>query len=234
MTPSPLWALALSLGAYAAAMALWRRGGGQPLLNPTLLAIILVAAVLVMTGRDLAAYQRDAAPVTLLLGPAVVALAVPIYRHAEILRVRAGLLAAALVFGSMATIGATLAIAAWLGAGPGTLLSLAPKSATAAVSMAISAQTGGVAALTAVVAILAGITGAVAGPPLLNALGIHDPLARGFGIGLASHGIGTARAFQEGEATGTAAGLAMGLNAVLTAVLVPLLLAVLRLSPHPQ
>lgn len=229
MTPSPLWALALTFGAYAAAMALWRRGARHPLLNPTLLSIMLIAVVLLATGHELAAYQRDAAPVTLLLGPAVVALAVPIHRHAEALRARAGVLVTALAVGSMSTIGATLVIAACLGAGPETLLSLAPKSATAAVAMAVSLQTGGVAALTAVVAILAGITGAVAGPPLLNALGIRDPLARGFGIGLASHGIGAARAFQEGEATGTAAGLAMGLNAILTAVLVPLLLAWLRL-----
>ena len=232
MTPPPLWAMALTFGAYAVALALWRRGARQPLLNPTLLAILLVAALLLATGGDLATYQRDAAPVTLLLGPAVVALAVPIHRHADLLRARAGVLAGALAVGSMTTIVATLAIAAWLGAGPGTLLSLAPKSATAAVSMAISAQTGGVAALTGVVTVLAGITGAVAGPALLDALGIRDPLARGFGLGLASHGIGTARAFQEGEATGTAAGLAMGLNAVLTAVLVPLLLALLRLSPQ--
>ena len=229
MTPSPLWALALTFGAYAAAMALWRRGARHPLLNPTLLSIMLITVVLLATGRELTAYQRDAAPVTLLLGPAVVALAVPIYRHAEALRARAGVLVTALVVGSMSTIGATLVIAALLGARSETLLSLAPKSATAAVAMAVSLQTGGVAALTAVVAILAGITGAVVGPPLLDALGIRDPLARGFGVGLASHGIGTARAFQEGEATGTAAGLAMGLNAILTAVLVPLLLAWLRL-----
>jgi predicted murein hydrolase (TIGR00659 family) len=229
MTPSPLWALALTLGAFAAASALWRRAGRPALLNPTLVAILLVAAVLLSGGGDILAYQRDAAPVTLLLGPAVVALAVPIHRQATLLRARAGLLAVALVAGSATTIGATVAIAAWLGAGPSTLLSLAPKSATAAVSMAISEQAGGVAALTAVVTILAGITGAVAGPPLLDALGIRDPVARGFGIGVASHGIGTARAFQDSEAAGTAAGLAMGLNAVLTAALVPVLFALAAL-----
>jgi predicted murein hydrolase (TIGR00659 family) len=231
MSPGPLWALALTLGAFAAASALWRRAGRPALLNPTLVAILLVAAVLLATGGDIAAYQRDASPVTLLLGPAVVALAVPIHRQAALLRARAGPLAAALVVGSCATIGATVALAAWLGAGPATLLSIAPKSATAAVSMAISERAGGIAALTAVVAILAGITGAVAGPPLLDALGIRDPLARGFGIGVASHGIGTARAFQDSEAAGTAAGLAMGLNAVLTAALVPVLLTLIGLAP---
>jgi len=101
----------------------------------------------------------------------------------------------------------------------GAGISLAPKSATAAVAMAVSAETGGIPALTAVVTILAGIAGAVFGPGLLDRLGIADAVARGFGIGLASHGIGTA------------AGLAMGLNAVLTALIVPAVLAVPGLAP---
>lgn len=231
MTAPPLWALALTLGAYATALVAWQRGRRHPLLNPTLLAIILVASVLLAAGMDLAAYQRDASAVHLLLGPAVVALAVPIHRHAALLRARAAALTAALMLGSAATIGATIGIATWLGASPATLLSLAPKSATAAVSMAISAETGGVAALTAVVTIFAGIAGAVAGPTLLDALGIRDPIARGFGIGVASHGIGTARAFQDSDAAGTASGLAMGLNAMLTAVLVPLVLSLAGLAP---
>ncbi|WP_198372327.1 LrgB family protein [Roseomonas rosulenta] len=231
MTPPPLWALALTLAAYAVAMVVWQRGRRHPLLNPTLLAIILVAGVLVTAGVDVFDYQRDAGAVHLLLGPAVVALAVPIHRHAALLRARAATLVAALLLGSAATIAATIGIAAWLGVGSVTLRSLAPKSATTAVSMAISTGIGGGAALTAVVTILAGIAGAVLGPALLDALGIRDPIARGFGIGVASHGIGTARAFQDSEAAGTASGLAMGLNAVLTAALVPLVLALVSLSP---
>jgi predicted murein hydrolase (TIGR00659 family) len=222
VTATPLWPLALTLGAYAAAHFAWARCGKPAALNPTLVAILVVASALLATGADRAEYRAGAQPVHLLLGPAVVALAVPLHRHAALLRARATALLSALAVGSTATILATVALAAWLGAAPATLLSLAPKSATAGVSMAISAQWGGIAALTAVVTILAGITGAVAGPGLLDALGIRDPVARGFGIGVASHGIGTARAFQESEAAGTAAGLAMGLNALLTALLAPL------------
>jgi predicted murein hydrolase (TIGR00659 family) len=222
---APLWPLALTLGAYAAAVLLWERQGRPAMLNPTLVAIALVALALLASGADRGAYRAGAQPIHLLLGPAVVALAVPLLRHGALLRARAAALAAALAVGSTATILLTLALAAWLGAGAATLVSLAPKSATTGVSMAISAQWGGIAALTAVVTILAGITGAVAGPALLDALRIQDPVARGFAIGIASHGIGTARAFQESEATGTAAGLAMGLNAVLTALLAPLLIA---------
>ena len=110
---------------------------------------------------------------------------------------------------------------------PADLLSLAPKSATTAVSMAIAAQIGGIPAVTAVMTILNGIAGAIAAPFVLNALRIHDPAARGFGMGLASHGIATARAFQESETTGAFSGLAMALNAVATAVLTPLLVRLL-------
>lgn len=230
-SPGPLLAIVITLGAYAAALALWQRSGRHPVLNPTLVAILIVAGLLLGIGLMPRDYQRDAGPITLLLGPAVVALAVPLHRQWGTIRARARPLAAALLSGSVATCAATLAILAALGAGPTTLVSLAPKSATAAVAMAISTETGGIAALSAIAAILAGITGAVVGPALLDACGIRDPIARGFGIGLASHGIGTARAFQESEAAGTASGLAMGLNAVLTALLVPALLALAPIVP---
>jgi putative effector of murein hydrolase len=219
--------LALTLGAWALAVALWQAAGRHALLNPTLVAIVLVAAALAAIGADIRRYQAETSVIHLLLGPAVVALAVPLWRHLPVIAARAAPLALALVVGAALNCLVALGLLAALGGTAVTLVSLAPKSATAAVAMAVSAGTGGIAALTAVVTILAGIVGAVFGPALLDCLGIADPVARGFGIGLASHGIGTARAFQESEAAGTAAGLAMGLNAVLTALLVP---AVLRLA----
>jgi predicted murein hydrolase (TIGR00659 family) len=230
---APLAALALTLAAYAAAVALWQRAGRPSLLNPTLVAIALVAAVLLVLGLDLHAYQRGAGPIHLLLGPAVIALAVPLHRQAATIGARAGALGFALVVGAVVNCLVTLAILAALGAGAVTLISLAPKSATAAVAMAVSAEAGGLPPLTAVVTILAGIAGAVLGPAVLDRAGLRDPIARGFGIGLASHGIGTARAFQESEAAGTAAGLAMGLNAVFTALLVPVVIRLAQL-PTPQ
>ena len=110
-----------------------------------------------------------------------------------------------------------------LGASPSSLLSLAPKSATAPVAMGIVEKLGGIPSLTAAVVILTGITGAVGAPWVLDRLGIREPAVRGFAMGLVSHGIGTARAFQESEQTGAFAGLGMGLNALMTALLVPLL-----------
>ena len=103
------------------------------------------------------------------------------------------------------------------------LVALAPKSVTAGIAMGISEGLGGAPALTAVLVIATGLIGAVMVTPLMNALGIRDYAARGFAVGLASHGIGTARAFSVDPVAGTFAGIAMGLNALLSAVLVPLI-----------
>ena len=104
------------------------------------------------------------------------------------------------------------------------LISLAPKSVTAGVAMAVSETLGGAPPLTAVLVIATGILGAIVVTPLMNALKIHDYAARGFAVGLASHGIGTARAFAVDPVAGVFAGVAMGLNAVVTPAIIPALL----------
>ncbi len=229
LSHQPAFALLLTLAAYAAAVVLQRIGKRHALLNPTLLAIGVVVSVLLILHIDYKTYFAGAQPVHVLLGPAVVALAVPLHRHIGLFRKRAGLLLTALGIGSLTAITSSVAVGEWLGVSRSALLSVAPKSATTAVSMAISMQIGGFPALTAALTIFAGILGAVFAGWVLNAMRIHDPVARGFGMGLASHGIATARAFQENETTGTFAGLAMGLNAVATAILAPL---VVRLLVH--
>lgn len=219
-----LFPLLLTLGAYAAAVAVQRAGRRSALLNPTLLAIACVVPVLWFMKVDYGDYFAAAQPVHFLLGPAVVALAIPLYRHAGLVRERAFDLLAGLAVGSCTGVATGLAVAWWCGVSRAGLLSVAPKSATTAVSMAVSAQIGGIPSVTAVLTITAGITGAVAASYLLNALRIRDPAVRGFSMGLASHGIATARAFQESDTAGTFAGLAMGLNAIATAILVPIML----------
>jgi predicted murein hydrolase (TIGR00659 family) len=197
------------------------------LLNPTLLAIAMVVAVLTLLHIDYRSYLAAAQPVHMLLGPAVVALAIPLYRHFGLIRARAVMLLVGLFVGSSGAIASSVMVGRWLGVSHTDLLSLAPKSATAAVSMAVSERIGGLPAETAVLTILAGVTGAILSGYVLNALRIRDPVARGFAMGLASHGIATARAFQESETEGTFAGLAMGLNAIATAVLTPLIVRLL-------
>ena len=151
------------------------------ILNPTLLAVILVVGMLRLMRIDYHAYFAAAQPVHLLLGPAVVALAIPLYRHLGLIREHAFLVASALVVGSLSAIVSDVIVGWCMGATRQDLLSLAPKSATTAVSMAVSAEIGGQPAVTAVLTILTGICGAVfaGGGILLNALRIHDPQPAG-------------------------------------------------------
>jgi predicted murein hydrolase (TIGR00659 family) len=219
---SLLW-LNLTLGAYLLAVAVNQRCNKMPLLNPTLLAIALVVGVLTVTGTPYKRYFDGAQFVHFLLGPAVVAMAVPLYRHTEIIRKSAGALFAGLGIGCLTAILSSVLLAKELGGGRELWLSMAPKSATTAISMAIAEKTGGVPALTAVLTISTGITGACLASYVLRLVGIKEWHARGFAMGLSSHGIATATAFQENEIAGTFASLAMALNGIATAALVPLI-----------
>ena len=188
----------------------------------------MVGLVLMVTRTPYAVYFEGAQFVHFLLGPATVALAIPLYEHRKtVTRVLVPMLAALLV-GSTVALVTCIATAKLLGVPDPILIALAPKSVTASVAMGITSALGGDPTLTAVLVILTGILGAILVTPLLDRLGVKDYRARGFAAGLAAHGIGTARAFQVSEVAGTFAGIAMGLNAFLTAVLVPLALAFLR------
>ena len=191
------------------------------------MAIALVVVVLAATGTSYKRYFDGAQFVHFLLGPAVVAMAVPLYRHTAMIRRSAGALLGALAIGSVTAILSGVLVARGLGSSRELWLSVAPKSATAAISMAISGRIGGVPALTAVLTISTGIAGACLAGYVLRLVGVKEWHARGFAMGLSSHGIATARAFQENEVAGTFAGLAMALNGIATAVLVPLVVELL-------
>ena len=223
LAASPLLHLALTLVAYRAGYFLYRRQRFNPLFNPVLIAIVIVVSILLATGTSYQTYFQGAQFVHFLLGPATVALAVPLYRQVERIR-RSGLaILASLLAGSLTAALSAIGIVWLLGGGRDSIVSIAPKSVTAPVAMGIAEQLGGLPSLTAVLVILTGILGAMLGPPLLNRLGIKDWAARGFAMGVASHGIGTARALQVNEIAGAFAGLGMGLNALATSILVPAL-----------
>jgi predicted murein hydrolase (TIGR00659 family) len=191
------------------------------------MAIALVAVTLLATGTPYRTYFEGAQFVHFLLGPATVALAIPLYRHFAEIKRNAAAIAVSIAAGSLAAIVSALAVGWALGASERTLLSLAPKSVTTPVAMGISESIGGLPSLTAVLVILTGIAGAVFGTYVLNALGLKDWRARGLGMGTAAHGIGTARAFQVNELAGAFSSLAMGLNALATAILVPVVIRLL-------
>jgi predicted murein hydrolase (TIGR00659 family) len=224
----PLLWLVLTLGAYSLAFALFRLGRGNPLLNPVAIAVALIVAILAATGTSYQTYFEGAQFAHFLLGPATVALALPLWRNLATVRRMLVPMAAALLAGCITAILSAVAIAWALGASSATIASLAPKSVTTPIAMAVSERLGGLPSLTAALVILTGIVGAMTVTPVLNVLKITDWRARGFAAGLAAHGIGTARAFQVNQMAGTFAGIAMGLNGLVTALLAPLLLGWLR------
>lgn len=224
LSASPLLWLTATLAAYLAASTIARACHHHPLANPVLIAVAIMAAILTVTETPFATYFEGAQFVHFLLGPATVALAVPLYRHRHVVLKAALPIAAALLAGSITAIVSAVAIAWLFGAPWPVLAAIAPKSVTAAIAMGISRELGGEPSLTATLVITTGVIGAIVVTPLMNALRITDWRARGFAAGLASHGIGTARAFQVKGLAGVFAGIAMALNGLLTALIVPFLM----------
>jgi predicted murein hydrolase (TIGR00659 family) len=224
LAASPLLGLTLTLIAYQGAVWINQRCRSHPLANPVLLAVIALVALLWLTGTPYRTYFDGAQFVHFLLGPATVALAIPLYAQFDKLKRMAGPLLVALLAGSICAAVSAVLVGKLFGASDATLLSLAPKSVTTPIAMGIAEGLGGLPSLTSVLVILTGIVGAVGARYVYAALRIENDAVRGFALGLASHGIGTARAFQVNEQTGAFAALAMGLNGLLTALLLPWLI----------
>lgn len=220
LASEPLAALAATLGAWWLALRAQRLLGGSPLANPVLLAVAGLSALLLLAGADYRAYFQGAQFVHFLLGPATVALAVPLARQWDAVRASpAAVLLGVASGGAVAAL--TGALLAW-GSAP-LAATLAPRAVTAPVAMGVSEALGGLPGLTAVVVICCGVVGASLGPLLLDLLRVRDMRARGLALGTASHGIGTARALSVNAEAGAFSALAMGLNALGTALLLPLL-----------
>ncbi len=224
LSQTPLLWLTATLLAYVAADWMSQTMNRHPLVNPVVISAGLLIALLKLSDTSFETYFEGAQFVHFLLGPATVALAVPLYRNLPKVTSRFLPVLAALLAGSLTAIISTLSIGWALGLPGDILVSLAPKSVTTPIAMGISQQLGGIPTLTAVLVITTGIVGAMMVTPLMNALKIKDFAARGFAVGIASHGIGTARAFQISPLAGTFAGIAMALNGALTAFLVPIIL----------
>jgi predicted murein hydrolase (TIGR00659 family) len=227
LSQTPLLWLTVTLLVYAITDAVSQATQRHPLANPVLHAIWIIAAFLLLTGASYTTYFSGAQFVHFLLGPATVALAVPLYENRKAVISAVLPMLAALVVGCATAIVSVVWLAEAAGLPRAVVLSLAPKSVTAGVAMGISESLGADPALTAVATALTGIMGAIIVTPLMNRMGISDFRARGFAVGLASHGIGTARAFQVDAMAGVFAGIAMSLNALVTSLLVPLAVTLL-------
>ena len=219
----PLFSLALTVSVFVAASWINQRMRGHPLVNPVLLSVGFLMLFLATTNTPYTRYFEGAQFIHFLLGPATVALAVPMFRHFDRIRAAALPILVGIVSGSVAGLVLVVTLAQLFAADASLTASLATKSVTAPVAMAIADHTGAIPSLAAIVAVLAGMTGAAFGPALLNWLGIADPMARGLAMGTASHGQGTARILQESEEAGAISAIAMGLTALIMAGAMPLL-----------
>lgn len=223
----PLFWLTLTIGAYLVGDFCYRRSGMFPLLNPVALGIIIVTAVLLLFGIQYERYFEGAKFIHFLLGPATVSLAFPIYRKWSLISTNAKAILTTVLLGSVFAVLVTYALASLFSLERDIVLSLLPRSVTAPIAMGVAEIIGGIPSLTAIITIVTGIIGAAFGTFTLDLLRVGNMSARGFAIGLASHGIGTARAMSRNETAGVFAAVAMGLSGIVTALLVPLIVYLL-------
>jgi len=221
---TPMLWIVVTLLVYAAARIAWDRTR-LAVLNPAIVSIVAVMIILFATRTPYAQYERGGRVIAFWLGPAVVALGFPLALQLERVRRNFSAITLALLGGAVVGIVVAVFVARALGATPTIVRSLAPRSVTTPIAIAIAARLGGVPALAAVVSIVSGALGGFVGVGLLRLTGIRSRLATGLALGAAAHGLGTARAADEGATEGGAAGLAMGVMGILTALLAPLVIA---------
>jgi predicted murein hydrolase (TIGR00659 family) len=224
----PAFAVGATVCVYWLASELWSRCGRPALLNPVLVATAALGFMIAATGMEYETYFRQAEMLHEALGVVIVLLAVPLFRQFHLISTARAPIACALVCGSVVAVTTALLLPAATGETDALLATLAPKSSTAAVAVEVADKFGGVAGLTAVIVIATGVFGAVFGPTILRVVGVEDERAAGFALGVASHAIGTARAFQISDVAGAFASLGMILNALLTIAIVPVAMFLLR------
>lgn len=218
---SSMWGVGLTLGAFALG-TLVNRVTKKAVFNPLLLGSLAVIGVLTLLRIPYAAYQASAAPVSWLLLPATVSLAVPLYEKWTLLRKNAAAILAGIAAGTVVSLGTVLVMAWALGLDHAQFVTLLPKSVTTAISMDISAELGGIASLTGAVVILTGIVGNLLAQSVCKWFHITNPMAKGVAIGTAAHAIGTSKALELGETEGAMSGLSIAVAGIMTAALSPL------------
>jgi len=222
LSATPLFGLTASLSVYVVAHTLYFRLSQTPLANPVLWSVVVLAGLLHLTHTPYQTYFSGAQFIHFLLGPAVVALAWPLWERRAELRNRARALVTASVLGGAAAAASAVVLGSLLGLSDDVLRSLAPKSVTAPVAMGIAERIDGIPALAAVFAVVTGMIGALSAKYLFDLLRIDSPAVRGFALGTSSHGIGAARAMQVHPDAGAYAGLALGIQVIVASLILPL------------
>lgn len=221
MTQGAVWGVLLTLGAFALG-TVFQRKTGRAWCNPLLLGTLFVILFLRLCRISCSEYQASSGPVSYLLLPATVSLAVPLYEQWESLRKHATAILSGIAAGVLVSVGAILLLAWVFRLDREAVVSLLPKSVTTAIGTDVSAELGGIPALTTAVIILTGIFGNLSAQAVCAWFHITDPVARGVGIGSASHAIGTTRALEMGPVEGAMSSLSIAVAGILTALLCPL------------
>lgn len=224
---NPLFGIGLTLSAYALAQKVYQRTGAI-LFNPVFTSIVSIILLLLVFEVPYATYLKGGQHILFLLGPAVVALAIPLYSRRQEILAKKGPILVGIAVGAVTSIVTATGLAWLLGGSPEVVLSLAPKSVTTPIAIGIVEKIGGIAPLTAAIVVLTGCLGAICGPEFCRLIGVRDPAAMGLAIGTASHGIGTARMLEVDRLGGAVAGLAIGINGLMTALLLPFLVGLFR------
>jgi predicted murein hydrolase (TIGR00659 family) len=225
LVATPLFGITLTLVVYLLAQHFYRRVSSV-WANPVLVSIVTIILLLKGSGVEYRDYARGGDIILFLLGPSVVALAVPLYQRREEIWKRKRPILIGVFAGSLISIVSACGLAWILGGSREIVLSLAPKSVTTPIAISIVEKIGGVAPLTAAIVVLTGCLGAVCGPEFCRRIGVTSPVATGLAVGTAAHGIGTARMFEVDRLSGAVAGLAIGLNGLMTTFLLPVLMVI--------
>lgn len=220
---SEIFSLTLTVAIFAVASVLYKKTKFF-LLNPVLTSVTTLIVILKILNLDYETYNRGGRYIGIFLAPAVVALALPLYHQRDLVKKYGLSLLFSITCGLVAGVGVASAIALFGGVDKQTIISMAPKSVTTPIAMAISEKIGGLKSLTAAFVVLTGILGAAIGPAFLKKVGITSKTAFGAAMGASAHGIGTARANEEGETEGAFSGLSLCLAGIITAILLPTLL----------
>ena len=226
LSSSAVWGVVLTIGAFALG-TLINRKTGQAWCNPLLLGSIFVILLLSLLNIPYPEYKASASPLSYLLLPATVSLAIPLYEKWELLKNNLAAILAGILAGVLTSLGSITALALLLKLDAAQAATLLPKSVTTAIGMDVAAALGGLPALAGAVIILTGITGNLTAQWLCRALKITDPTAKGVAIGSASHAIGTAMALEMVQVEGAMSSLAVALAGVITAFLTPVFASLL-------
>ena len=225
----PLFWLTLTIGSYLIADFIYRKSNLFPLFNPVAISVLIVSLILIFFNIQYERYFEGAKFIHFLLGPATVALAVPIYKKWDLIVSNSKAIFISLLIGSVFAILVTYLLSLYFELPKELILSLLPRSVTAPIAMGISEIIGGIPSLTAIITLITGVIGASLGIFVFDLMKLKNMDARGFSLGLASHGIGTARAMSKNKNAGVFAAVGMGLSGLVTSILVPLFLKIISI-----